>query len=381
MAPKRPDKITITDVARHAGVSTATAGRVLGGYGYSSNEVRDRVRASAEAMGYRPNLLARSLITGRTKTIGVVAGDIQSPFYARMLRGISDIARTEGFGVIVTNTDEQSDREVEAVQLLLEKQVDGLIVAPSDLLGSPHLHAAIEGGCPVVQVDRIVAGLPADSVTVDNRGAARDAVAHLIAAGHRRIGIVAELERSAYGGVAAFLRAVEADKVEATSLFPSWQRLYGYLDAHRVAGLAIDSAFIARVGEYSVAAGKAETLKLLDRQERVSALFTADGLMSAAAMDAITTLEMAIPSDVSLVCFDDLDWMRFAKPGISAVVQPLLELGETAARIVLSRIRGETSGMRHVVLLPRLAVRGSVQGMSGSFTSSLGEGSSPSSRP
>ena len=361
MAPRRPDKITITDVARHAGVSTATAGRVLGGYGYASNEVRDRVRASAEAMGYRPNLLARGLITGRTKTIGVVAGDIQSPFYASMLRGISDIARTEGFGVIVTNTDERSDREVEAVQLLLEKQVDGLIVAPSDLLKSPHLHAAIEGGCPVVQVDRIVAGLPADSVTVDNRGAARDAVAHLIDAGHRRIGIVAELERSAYAGVGAFVSAVEAGQVETTSLFPSWQRLYGYLDAHRNAGIAVNPEFIARVGEYSVAAGKVETLKLLGRPRRVSALFTADGLMSAAAMDAITSLDMTIPTDTSLICFDDLDWMRFAKPGISAVVQPLLELGETAAKIVLSRIVGDTGDSRHVVLQSTLAVRGSVR--------------------
>ena len=361
MAPRRPDKITITDVARHAGVSTATAGRVLGGYGYTSTEVRDRVRASAEAMGYRPNLLARSLITGRTKTIGVVAGDIQSPFYASMLRGISDIARTEGFGVIVTNTDERSDREVEAVQLLLEKQVDGLIVAPSDLLASPHLHVAIEGGCPVVQVDRIVVGLPADSVTVDNRGAARDAVAHLIAAGHRRIGIVAELERSAYGSIAAFVSAVQEDKVEVTALFPSWQRLYGYLDAHRSAGLAIEPTFIARVGEYSVAAGKTEALKLLDRSRRVSALFTADGLMSAAAMDAITTLERAIPTDVSLVCFDDLDWMRFGKPGITAVVQPLLELGETAARTVLARIHGDASPARHTVLMPRLSERGSVR--------------------
>jgi len=381
MAPRRPDKITITDVARHAGVSTATAGRVLGGYGYTSTEVRDRVRASAEAMGYRPNLLARSLITGRTKTIGVVAGDIQSPFYASMLRGISDIARTEGFGVIVTNTDERSDREVEAVQLLLEKQVDGLIVAPSDLLKSPHLHAAIEGGCPVVQVDRIVAGLPADSVTVDNRGAARDAVAHLIAAGHRRIGIVAELERSTYGGVAAFVRAVEAQTIEATSLFPSWQRLYGYLDAHRGAGLAIDPAFIARVGEYSVAAGKAETLKLLEPRQRVSALFTADGLMSAAAMDAITTREMAIPTDVSLVCFDDLDWMRFAKPGISAVVQPLLELGEAAASTVLSRIQGDTSATRHVVLQSKLAVRGSVRDLTGAIASDRGQGALPSPHP
>jgi len=246
------------------------------------------------------------------------------------------------------------------VQLLLEKQVDGLIVAPSDLLRPAHLHAAVEGGWPIVQIDRVVAGLAADSVTVDNRGAAREAVAHLIAVGHRRIGIVAELERSEFPGVEAFVRAVAGGLVPTASLFPSWQRLYGYLDAHRDAGLSVDPGLIARVGEYSVGAGREETLKLLRHPHRPSALFTADGLMSAAAMDAITTQGIAIPGDLSLVCFDDLDWMRFSKPGVTAIVQPLIALGEAAATIVLARIKGECGADRHVVLATSLAPRGSV---------------------
>lgn len=203
-------------------------------------------------------------------------------------------------------------------------------------------------------------GLPADSVTIDNRGAARDAVAHLIAAGHDRISIVAELERSEFAGVEAFVRAVEEGLVTTQSLFPSWQRLYGYLDAHRNAGLTIDLDLICRAGEYSVDAAKAEVLKLLRRRRSPSAIFTADGLMSAAAMDAITTLGMTIPAEVSLVCFDDLDWMRFSKPGITAIVQPLIEMGQTAAKIVLSRIEGQGDGRRNVVLQSTLAVRGSI---------------------
>src|SRR5258708_36260677 len=123
---RRPDRVTIIEVARSAGVSTATAGRVLGGYGYASGDIKYRVREAAEALGYRPNRLAKSLITGKTQTIGVVAGDIESPFYASVLRGIGDVARGEGFGVIVTNSDEEPALEREAVQLLLEKQVDGL---------------------------------------------------------------------------------------------------------------------------------------------------------------------------------------------------------------------------------------------------------------
>src|SRR3954453_11885621 len=147
-------RITITQVAAEAGVSTATAGRVLGGYGCASDDVSARVRDAAKKLGYKPNTLARSLATGRSQTIGVVAADIDNAFYARVLRGIGDVARSQGFGVILTNSDENLEREQEAVQLLLEKRVDGLILAPCEVQGSAHLHSLIAGGCPMVQIDR-----------------------------------------------------------------------------------------------------------------------------------------------------------------------------------------------------------------------------------
>ncbi|MCW0001041.1 LacI family transcriptional regulator [Pararhizobium sp. YC-54] len=360
MADKRADKVTITEVAKLAGVSTATAGRVLGGYGYTSEENKEKVRRSAEALGYRPNLLARSLITGKTKTIGVVAGDIQSPFYASILRGIADVARAQGFGVLLTNSDELLDREIEAVQLLLEKQIDGLIVAPCDTSGSQHLHAAAASGCPIVQIDRRVNGLSADSVTLDNCGAASDSITQLLAAGHRRIGMVAELERWEFGDMETFIDRVIEGSIDPASLFPSWQRLFGYIEAHRAAGLLIDRNLIGRVGTYSVKAARTATMELLSRPNRPTALFTADGLMSAVAMDAITSLDLQIPTDLSLICFDDLDWMSFLKPGITAIAQPLTEMGEASARLILARIGGEGGEEQHQVLKHTLALRGSV---------------------
>jgi LacI family transcriptional regulator len=360
MSERGAGKTTIADVARHAGVSTATAGRVLGGYGYSSDAIRERVKESAAALGYRPNLLARSLITGRTRTIGVVAGDVQSPFYASVLRGISDVARLQGIGVVVTNSDERLEREIEAVQLLLEKQVDGLIVAPCDVLGSSHLRRTIESGCPVVQIDRIVKGLDADSVTVDNRSVSRECVADLLRLGHRRIGILAELERWEGGDVDRFMDRVEAGTVEAESLFPSWQRLLGYADAHRAAGVPVDRRLIARVGIYSAGAASAAAARLLSGPDRPTALFPADGLMAAAAMDAITALGLDVPDDLSLICFDDLDWMSFLKPGISAVAQPLTALGETAATLILDRIADGRERPEHRSLNATVAHRGSV---------------------
>jgi len=360
MAEKRSDKITIIEVARRAGVSTATAGRVLGGYGYASEEIKEKVRAVAEELGYRPNLLARGLITGKTQTIGVVAGDIESPFYASILRGIADVARNKGFGVIVTDSDEVFQRERDAVQLLMEKQVDGIIVAPCDLESSRHLHDALDAHCPVVQIDRFVQGLRADSVTLDNRGAAREAVQILLRGGHRRIGIVAELEQSPFGDLRTFIGMSSFSSVERGTLFPSWQRLLGYLEAHAEAGVPVDERLVRRVGAYSSAAAREETLDLLRAGNAPTALFTADGLMSAGVMGAISTLGIELPRELSLICFDDLDWMSFLRPSITAIAQPLNEMGRAAARLILARIGGDDTPIEQLVLAPRIRMRDSV---------------------
>ena len=361
MAPKAPARVTITSVARAAGVSTATAGRVLGGYGYSSDDVRERVQSAAERLGYRPNRLARSLITGRTQTIGVVAGDIQSPFYAAVLRGIEDVAREAGFGILVTNSDERAAREVEAVQLLSEKQVDGLIVAPSQLHGAPHLGALAKSGFAIVQIDRAVRGLQADSVTVDNRAAARSCTAALLDAGHRRIGIVAELERWEGGDLADFLQAAARDALEPAVLFPSWQRLLGYLEAHRDRGLPLDPGLIIRVGTYSAQAAFEAVQRALVRSDGPSALFPTDGLMAGAVMMALNARGLRLREDLSLICFDDLDWMSFHRPAISAVVQPMTAIGRRAAALMLERLAGSDHPPRHEVLMPQLILRDSIR--------------------
>ena len=366
MPGKRSSRATIVDVAQRAGVGTATAGRVLGGYGYTSAETRRRVLESAEQLGYRPNLLARGLMTGATKTIGVVAGDVQSPFYAAVVRGIDDEVRANGFGILLTNTDEQADREVEAVRLLMEKQVDGLIVAPGDTVDAGHLHGVLASGTPLVQIDRRVAGLGADSVTVDNIGAARRCTRDLLTAGHARIAILAELERWADGGLTEFLDASRAKNFDATNLFPSWQRLLGFLQAHWEAGLEVEPAQIARTGSYSAEKARAAVRQLLEAPSPPTALFASDGMMSAAAMAALHDLGLVLPVDISFVSFDDLDWMQFHQPPISAIRQPLAALGRESARLVLERIGGNRDTVSHLVLSPEFQARASVREMPGS---------------
>lgn len=355
-----PPRITITQVAAEAGVSTATAGRALGGYGYASDEVAARVQAAARKLGYKPNMVARSLVTGRSQTIGVVAADIDNAFYARVLRGIGDVARSRGFGVILTNSDENLEREKEAVQLLLEKRVDGLIITPCDVQGSEHLRSLIAGGCPTVQIDRAAYSLAADSVTVDNRGSARDAVAYLLKAGHKRIGIIAELEQLQSGSLEDFVAQTAFSPVTAQTLYPSWQRLLGYLDAHRDANIPVQTQLIGRVGSYSSEAARNEAVRLLESGHRPTAVFTADGTMSHGLMQAIADLKIKVPEDLSVLCFDDLDWMAFMQPPITSVHQPVHRIGSMAAELLLARIAGETSVPKHNVLEARLNIRDSV---------------------
>nr|WP_153444775.1 LacI family DNA-binding transcriptional regulator [Sinorhizobium meliloti] len=359
VAPK--SKATIADVARTAGVSTATAGRVLGGYGYTSEKKKEQVLKAAQDLGYRPNSLARSLITGKTRTLGVVAGDIQNPFYASVLRGISNVAEANGFGLLITNSDETQLKEVHSVELLAQKQVDGLIVTPSDTRKARHLHNLRTMGVPLVLIDRAVAGLMVDRVATDNIAAAEHAVRQLIAAGHRRIAIVAELVDEGSGGLDTFLaRAVAGDPIETDTLYPSWQRLLGYIRAHRIEGLPVDPRLTLQAGSYSALAAQAVVPRLMIASDPPTALFTTDGTMSEGTMRALTELKLSIPQDLSIICFDDLDWMSFHHPGITTVAQPRLAMGEAAARMLLERIRGEDYPPRTVLMPAELIERGSV---------------------
>jgi LacI family transcriptional regulator len=237
-----------------------------------------------------------------------------------------------------------------------------MIVSPSDLARPKHLLEAVAGGCPIVQIDRIAKGLKADSVTVDNVGGARQCIERLLAAGHRRIAFLGELAVGFRGDLGSFLElAARPTAPDPLTLYPSWQRLLGYLDAHRAAGLAVDTELIRRVGAYSVAAARAATLDLLKRKPRPTALFTADGTMSTGAVEAITAVGLKVPADLSVICFDDLDWMKFFGSGITAASQPVREMGRLAADLILARINGDRGPIRRIVLPVALTERRSVE--------------------
>jgi LacI family transcriptional regulator len=168
---------TLAEVAAAAGVSVATASRALGGYGSVRPDTADRVAEAARTLSYSRNGLARSIVTGRTQTLGAVVADIESPFFARAMRAFSDVAGQAGSNVLLSNTDEDVTTERTAVEVLLQRRVDGMLVAPASPVEVDHLHAVHRGGTPLVLLDRSLPGLAADSVVIDNVLAGRIATA------------------------------------------------------------------------------------------------------------------------------------------------------------------------------------------------------------
>ncbi|GAA0486686.1 LacI family DNA-binding transcriptional regulator [Streptomyces olivaceiscleroticus] len=339
---------TIPDVAREAGVSRSTASRALADYGSVSPDARERVRAAAEKLGYRPNLLARSMITGRTHTLGAIVADIQNPFFAGVTRGITDAARAAGYQVLLANTDEDVAAERAAVKMLRDKHVDGLIVAPAATTETGHLAAAHAAGCPVVLLDRQAPGLPADSVTVDNHGAAQDAVRRLLAAGHRRIALVSLLGSAPPADTGAE-RAAAATPLPTDPVSTGLERIEGYRAALREAGLSDTDTYL-RTGTFHREDPADLTADLLALPEPPTAVFATDSMIALGVLSAARDHGLRVPDDLSLVTFDDTDWARAVRPRVSVVAQPVQELGARAVHSLITRIEGATRPPEHTVL-------------------------------
>lgn len=332
---KKNNRITINDVARKAGVSSAAAGRALGNYGYVSEEIKEKIMRAAADLGYVANQVARAMITGKSQTIGVVGADISNPFFAEALRGISDVARRHEFGVLITSSDEEVPREQDAVRILLEKQVDGLIVSPADINNCRHLQQAISQGIPVALLDRQLSTLAADAVLIDNVHASREATRYLLSCGHHRIAIITELS-SNYDAQLA-LEPEHFSRIDASRLNSSGSRLLGYLLAHHEMGIPVERALIRRTGKYCAQRAYEETLSVLD-EARPSAIFAVDNVMTQGAYRAVREREIAIPDALSFFAFDELDWLTLTTPRISTVAQPIYKMGVHVAELLFRRI-------------------------------------------
>ncbi len=346
---------TLAEVAAAAGVSVATAARALGDYGSVSPSTRQRVHAAAQRTGYRANHLARSMVTGSTRTLGVVVSDIENPFFSRALRGISDVAQDAGYEVVVVNTDEDPAIEREAVRVLLERRVDGLLVSPAVGAEPTHLQRALAGGTPVVLLDRLILGVPSDSVGIDNRDAARTATRRLTSAGHERIGLVTGDSAESHPALAR----VVGDGVETAFGGTTGLRVAGYRDALLEAGLALDPALIAADGFRPEDAARA-TRRLLALPDPPMAVVALDSLLALGVLQALDDLGLRWPDDVSVIGFDDAEWAEAVSPPLTVLAQPVQDLGRTACELLLRALRSPGGPPEHRWLPTSLVERASV---------------------
>lgn len=328
------NKVTIKDVARKAGVSPATASRVAGGYGYVSEEKRRKVMAAINELGYRPNALARSMVTHSTAIIGLVVTDILNPFFAQLARGVEASIWREGYTLILANTDEDVDHEKAVIHALLEKQVDGLIIVPATSKPTKHLQEAVKQAGPIVFVDRGVENITADVVLVDNEHGAYEAISHLISLGHHSIGMI-------------------IDNLDITT---NAERLSGYQKALKDHGVDVEESLIQSC-QYTRQSAFEVATKMLKSPNPPTALFTANNFMSIGALRAIHEAGLQIPRDIALVGFDDLDWNLISEPKLTTVSQPMHEMGEVAGKRLLARLNGDTSPEMEIRLKTSFIIR------------------------
>lgn len=350
-SPIKKSSVTVADVARAAGVSKATAARVLGSYGTVSDAVRTKVSEAAAALGYRPNELARSMTTGRSGTIGVVVGDIENPFFSSAVRGIADVARLAGFTVILTNSGEDIAAEKAAVRTLLAKRVDGLIVSAASTSDFEHLLEIPDSGCPLVLLDRALSGIEVDTVTTDDRAAAEQATEILIRKGHRTMAYITACDTPDH-------RLHTLNDLQTASVR---QRVEGFVAVCAGAGIAapLEMVHLGANGREKCAK---LALELLQSQQKPSAIIASDSLIALEVFKAVQQLGLSIPEDVSLIAFHDADWTAVTTPPITVIRQPVYQLGETVASLLIERINGTDPEARRIVLPTELIERKSVDG-------------------
>ena len=334
---------TMTDVARRAGVSVATVSHVLNETRPVRPDTRAAVLGAIDELGYTHNTLARSLVTSRTRSIGLAVSAISNPYFTEILQGVEAGALEAGYSLLLTDPHDDPQHERKVVQLLHERRVDGMIVAPS-AEPSAMVEYLARREVPTVFLDRLV-GDGHDQVCAENTGPVRQLVGHLADLGHTRIGLVAGLP----------------------GLSTTTERVQGYREGLRARGLPFAPELLA--GGHSEAQGAQDaTRRLLAVPQPPTAVITANNAMTIGALRALRELGLEVPRDIALACFDDFSWADLFTPRLTAIAQPSKDIGAAAVRLLLERLTEPdrpprtvrlpcTLGAPYVVRLRRTAPR------------------------
>lgn len=318
---------TMKDIARTTGLGLATISKYLNG-GNVRPENRLLIENAIAALNYTPNIVARSLKTRHSRTIGVIIPELANAFMTEIITCFEDTLRKNDYSVIVCDCRSNKQLEKEAVSFLLHKQVDGIVNIPTSTSGK-HLEAALERGIPVVLVDRMIQSLfgRVSAVIIDNRNASQIAMQQLLQAGHRRIGIILG-EKDVYTAV---------------------ERKNGYLDSLVQAGIEPDEALIQYAG-YNMQGGYLSIGKLMSLPEPPTAVFCTNYEITLGARIALNEQHIRIPEDLSFIGFDDMDMTKAIFPNTTLIRQPMDAIAGCAAERILALLSGKEMPHQTVTL-------------------------------
>jgi len=324
---------TIKDVAREANVSVATVSRVFNSSGPVREETRDRIREVAARLCYSPHGGARSLITSRTNTLGILLPDLYGEFFSEVIRGMDQTAQRNGYHLLVSSSHDAKD-EIEAALRAMRGRVDGL-VAMSPHLDAPSLVANVPATLPIVLLNCQVTGDAYDALTIENQSGAYQMIRHLVALGHRSIAII---------------RGSEGN-------FDAEERLIGYRAALRDCGIDPRPEWEVP-GDFTESSGFQAIDHVLSLRERPTAVFAANDAMAIGALSALRDADVLVPDHIAVVGFDDIPLARYMNPPLSSVHVPIAELGARAVDTLLHAIdRKNEHTRRHQRLETTLVVR------------------------
>lgn len=338
MAPAARDgapRVTLSDVARQAGVSIATVSYVMNDRGGVGERTRANVLRIADELGFRPNRVASGLRTGRTQVLGLVLADITNPFYPEIAAGVIEGAAEAGFQVFLSHSGTDGGLDGEVVQALCDHQCGALIFTSLVVSDGPLLFDVVPPDVPIVQTVRRIPGIGADFVGIDDRAGAREEAQHLIELGHRDIAILAGPSASS----------------------ASSERTAGYREALGEAGIELPPESVVECS-LTVDAGYRAVERLLESRRRPpGAVLCGNDLIALGALDAFLAHGLSVPEDVSLAGYDDIWFASSRLVQLTTVRQPRHEMGRAAVSLALARLADPDIPPREVIMRHELVVR------------------------
>lgn len=332
-------KTSLNDIAKSLNVSKALVSFVLNDQGDEkgiSSETQKKVLKKAKELNYKPNHIARGLRLGKSQTIGLIVADISNKFYAKIAKQIEVVASENNYNLFFCNSDENQEKEVELIDMLKERRVDGIIISTTQKNTAVFTQLKKEK-YPFVLIDRNLPKLSANFVGVDNYTGAFQATEHLIRNGYQKIGLL---------------------KISPSYLSTIREREQGYRDALKKNGMRVNNKLIKTINFSDIRLTvRAALRELIQPPFSIDALFSVNNNITVACMEYLNEMNLRIPQDMAIVSFDDIDLFRFSYPTITAVAQPVDEIGEVAVNILLDEINGISQEKKQVALPVKLIER------------------------